>query len=265
MPSNNDEEKRELLKLKQGLIEESDIIETDVHEQPEKLKGLARFENFVYHNKWYIVVAVFFIVVGGFMLFQLLSKEAADMRVLLVTSDAKQTPDLYRKVNDIELALESYCPDFDHNGNVHVEVYYIDLTKQTGDTYYVTTNTAKFFGELDTGVAQMLICDSGISNDQELSDSENLEKFDSFFVDLGEITGDADLSGKTTIKLKDTPLAAAANYENSVPEVLVIGVKNERPDMISYNESSLERNTQAREVLVNILNDNKVGKTDGQS
>lgn len=34
--SKESDEKRELLRLKQGLIEDSDIIEQDVHEEPEK-------------------------------------------------------------------------------------------------------------------------------------------------------------------------------------------------------------------------------------
>lgn len=34
--SKESDEKRELLKLKQGIISESEVIEQDVHEQPEK-------------------------------------------------------------------------------------------------------------------------------------------------------------------------------------------------------------------------------------
>lgn len=258
MPTEN-EEKRELLKLKQGLIEESDIIETDVHEQPEELKGLAKFENFMYHNKWYIIVGLFFIIVGGFMIYQLLSKEAPDIRVLVVTSNVENTPDLYRKTHDIELGLEQYCPDYDQNGNIHVEVYYIDLTKSV-DTYYVTSNTAKFFGEIERGTAQLIICDKGIFSNEFEDEQRAEEEFNSMFTDLGEALGDDSLKGQKSVKVKDTPLAAAANYENSVPDILVMGIKNEAPGMISYSDSALKNNAEAREVLKNILSDNKINE-----
>ncbi len=254
------QEKRELLKLKQGLIEDSEIIEVDKPHEKEELKGLAKLGNFWYHNKWYIIVAVFFIAVGSFLTYQLLAKEAADMRVLLVTSNVENTPELYRKTMDIELALEQYCPDFDKNGNVHVEVYYIDLTKDTPDSYYITVNNAKFFGEIDSGIAQMIICDTNIYTDPELSDAENKERFNSLFTDLAEVTGNESLSGTYTVKFKDTPLAAAANYENSAPEILVMGVKKESPNMISYSDKALEKNSQAREVMQNILNNNVINE-----
>ncbi|MCH5325320.1 MAG: hypothetical protein J1E39_08895 [Eubacterium sp.] len=263
MPDSNDE-KRELLKLKQGLIEDSDIIDIKPREEAEKLTGLARFENFMYHNKWYVIVAIFFIAVGSFLIYQFLSKEAADMRVLVVTSDIEKTPNLLMKTADIELALEQYCPDYDGNGNVHVEVYYIDLSKNVTDNYYISTNTAKFFGEVDQGVAQLFICDAGISYTDGMTDEEADAEFNGFFVDLAEVTGDDSLAGKTTIRVKDTPLAAAANYENSVPDILVMGIKKEVPGMISYNDRSLEKNAQAREVLTNILNNNVINQVQAE-
>lgn len=55
---------------------------------------------------------------------------------MLAVSDTSKAPGLYQKVNDIELALEKYCPDFDGNGYVHVAVYSIDLTK-SGNMQYI--------------------------------------------------------------------------------------------------------------------------------
>lgn len=48
--SKESDEKRELLRLKQGLIEDSDIIEQDVHEEPEKQTAVKKIDNFFYRN-----------------------------------------------------------------------------------------------------------------------------------------------------------------------------------------------------------------------
>lgn len=266
--SRESDEKRELLKLKQGLIEESELIEEDVHEQPEKPKGFKWFENFMYRNKWYAIAAVFLIVITSIMVHQLVTKESADMTVLVVTSDVEKTPTLYQKINDIELALEQYCPDYDNNGNIHVDVYYIDLTK-TADMQYVSTNSAKFYGEVQRGEAELFICDTGILGDEN-ADENTKEwyegvKFSDMFLDLGKVTGNSSYDGMLTVKLKDTPLAKDARWENSCPDVLNLCVRREAEGMLSYSEKSLENNAHAQEVLRNILSGNKLHESKAES
>ena len=64
------DDKRELLKLKQGLIEESETIVEQKREVVE-LHGWKKVQNFFYHYKWHVVVAVFFIAVIGFFVYDL--------------------------------------------------------------------------------------------------------------------------------------------------------------------------------------------------
>ena len=54
------QERRELLKLKQGIIEESDIIQQDEPEEILRPTGIKAVENFFYHYKWYVVLIAFF-------------------------------------------------------------------------------------------------------------------------------------------------------------------------------------------------------------
>jgi len=257
MASYNDE-KRELLKMKQGIIEESDIIESEADKVVlEKPTGMAAVENFFYHNKWFIIVGLFFGLLIIFLVHQTLTREKADMTVLLVTSDSLKAPNLYQKVNDIELALEKYCPDFDKDGNVHVDVFMIDLTKSNPDPQYVNSNATKFFGEMQRGVAQLLICDTGILGDDE---NGNEVSFDSMFKDLGEVTGADRYNGKTSISLKDTVFVKDAKWENSCPDILGFSIRNMTSDLLGYNEDALLRNEQAGEVLNNILSGNVINE-----
>ena len=167
--SKESDEKRELLKLKQGIIEDSDIIEQDVHEEPEEQTAIKKIDNFFFRNKWFVVAGVFFAAVAIFLVQQMLSREQPDLTVILAVSDTSKAPGLYQKVNDIELALEQYCPDFDGNGYVHVAVYSIDLTK-SGNMQYVQSNTAKFYGEIERGVAELYICDADLLTSEGASE-----------------------------------------------------------------------------------------------
>ena len=258
MASYNDE-KRELLKMKQGLIEESDIIETDVEKAViEKPTGMAAVENFIYHNKWFILVGLFFTLVVGFLVHQTLTREAADMTVVLVTSDVEKAPNLHLKVKDVELALEKYCPDFDKNGNVHVDVFMIDLSKSNPDPQYVNMNSTKFFGEMQRGISQLFICDKDILGTDEQG---NKVDFDSLFRDLGVATGLEEYEGQNFIKLKDTNLIKDAKWENSCPEILGFGIRNMTSDLLGYGDEALMRNEQAAQVLKNVLTGNIVNES----
>lgn len=250
MASYNDE-KRELLKMKQGLIEESDIIETEADKvELEKPKGMAAVENFIYHNKWFIIVGAFFAFVLIFLIHQTITRENADMTVVLVTSDSQKAPNLYHKVKDVELALEKYCPDYNKDGSVHVDVYMIDLTKSNPDPQYVNSNATKFFGEMQRGVAQLFICDTGILGADEQG---NEVSFGSMFRDIGDATGIEEYNNESFIQLKRTDFVKDAKWENSCPEVLGFGIRNMTSDLLGYSEAALERNKQAGEVLANIL------------
>ena len=94
--SKESDEKRELLKLKQGIIEDSDIIEQDVHEEPEKQTAVKKIDNFFYRNKWFVVAGVFFAAVAIFLVQQMLSREQPDLTVILAVSDTSKAPGLYQ-------------------------------------------------------------------------------------------------------------------------------------------------------------------------
>lgn len=264
--SKESDEKRELLRLKQGLIEDSDIIEQDVHEEPEKQTAVKKIDNFFYRNKWFVVVGVFFAALIAFFAYQIFTREGPDLTVMLVISDTDKAPGLYQKVNDIELALEQYCPDYDNNGYVHVAVYFIDLTKGS-DSQYVQSNTAKFYGEIQRGVAELYICDEDIFTTEKAPEEYDPSQdyidtdvsYETMFADLGEALNMSEYSGKLRICLNDTEFVKDAKWENSCPDTLAFSVRLEKEGMISYKNSA-EYQKRAKEVLTNILTGNKVNE-----
>lgn len=264
--SKESDEKRELLKLKQGIISESKVIEQDVHEQPEKQTVAKKIDNFFFRNKWFVAVGAFFAAVGFFLVYQAVTREQPDLTVILAVSDTSKAPGLYLKVNDIELALEKYCPDFDGNGYVHVAVYSIDLTK-SGNMQYVQSNTAKFYGEIERGVAELYICDAdlltGETSTEDYDPDENTIAltYENMFSDIGKALEMPEYNGKLRVDLKDTGFVYDAKWENSCPDTLAFSVRREEPGMVSYSKSE-EYQKRAKEVLKNILTGNKVNDTE---
>lgn len=88
--SKESDEKRELLKLKQGIISESEVIEQDVHEQPEKQTVVKKIDNFFFRNKWFVAAGVFFAAVGFFLVYQAVTREQPDLTVILAVSDTSK-------------------------------------------------------------------------------------------------------------------------------------------------------------------------------
>lgn len=246
------DDKRELLKLKQGLIEESEIIreEKPVYEKP---RGFKKVVNFFYHYKWHVVVCAFFVAVCAFMIYDLVKKEDGDIRVLLITKDKQISNEIIYKVKDIELALEKYCPDFDDSGYVHVEVYNIDLCPN-GQSEYELSQVSKVMSELMLGESQMFIVDSAAF--ESVTDGN-----ESTFVQLSELYPDCEQVDGIYYKIKDSGLANLAKYEEACPDDLYI-VLPSRINASSDTEKAKLAQERCREVMDNIVNGELAGWID---
>lgn len=110
------EDKRRLLKMKQGIIEEeAEIVHEERYEKPKTFSG--KLKNFIFYYKWQLLIGILLI---GFLIYFLCTwvfVTPADIKVYCVggnyTTSAREV---------IALALEDYCPDFNGDGVVHVEI-----------------------------------------------------------------------------------------------------------------------------------------------
>lgn len=239
------QERRELLKLRQGLIEESDIIPQDESEEIPKPTGTKAVENFFYHYKWYVVVIAFFAVVLVVMIVQAVTREKPDLKVAVISSAVESG--IYPKLNDIENTLEKYCPDFDGNGYVHVQVNYIDLSTASGNIEYIDTNRQKFQSiELFGGESQMWLCDYGVI--EELYSA--YEKID-FFVDFSEEFPEAELIDAEGLVLSATDFTVHARW-STCPDDVAVYVRDVFENMTGNSKQAQEQRERALTVYRNI-------------
>lgn len=239
------DDKRELLKLKQGLIEESETIREEKKEKVE-LHGMAKVSNFFYHYKWQVVLGLFFAFVAGFLIYDVIRKEAGDMRVLVITKDSAVADNVAYKTKDFELAFEKYCPDFDDSGYVHVDVYNIDLSENI-DAEYMRAGVTKAMGEISYGESQLYILDTPAL--ESITDGGGTAGF----VNLEELYPDCPQVDGVFYHLKGSDFAIISNYVEACPDDLFFVIRR-TTDTTANKERAEKAQKRALQVFDNIIN-----------
>ncbi len=162
MAKSDEEEQRErleLLKLKQGIISESEVIPEEVETSVEAPKtAKKKIENFFYYYKWIILIGILVATTLGVMIYQTVSRDDPDIKVLLV--ETVRGSGLSSRSSQVELALEQYCPDFNGDDKTHVAVTAINLGVQESDGQYYVTQMMLFDNQL-TSEACIIVSDKG--------------------------------------------------------------------------------------------------------
>lgn len=194
---NYNDEHREMLKLKQGLIEKGENTEQDAREKPPELHGTARLKNELAYLKWAMPIFIIAAVIAAIIIAQTALTPKADIRVLLIPTSADS--ELLKFADSTEIptaALEKLCPDFDGNGKVHADVIFIDLSDTAADSQYLSVQQNRFEAEARSGDAILIISDKGFPERSGGSASGENPAFVDFSGELPEerLVGDGGVS-----------------------------------------------------------------------
>ena len=186
------DEKIELMRLKQGIVEESETIHEEKEEEI-KLSFGKKIANFFYHNKWWLGLGVFFIVLGSYLVYDILSKPNPDMVILMLCDNNAVGTSTF-----LEEYFEEYADDFNGNGKVLVTVYYIPYSNDEYQDYIngVSTKITTFLNNAD-GV---MIIGNKLTVDDLLPAEES-------FVDLSTLYPNDPHVDKYFYYIKDTKFA----------------------------------------------------------
>jgi hypothetical protein len=223
------DDRRELLKLKQGLVteEESSLELEKTHII--KPTGMAAVENFWYHNKFIIIAISFFVIVAGIMVFLTLTEEKADLTVLLISDNLEASEFFHFERAELQRTLEHFTPDFNENGNVFVNGLVIDLTTHIGDVMrsqdMIHGARVKLFAEVQHGNSLIFI-----GNKEALAGiPEGVQMpVEDFYEELF-----ADEEGESVIfyPVKGSPLDEIGVFEKiPVPDDLYIALRKKNVD-----------------------------------
>ena len=145
--------KIELMKLRQGVIESSDVVK-EVHEEAPKLTLGQKISGAWYRSKWLILFVVFVVVVFAYITYDMITTVKPDYTVLVISSNSA----LYYRTVEVEEFIESFCDDINGDGEVNVLIYNIS-TDYTSDPNVVSASQAQLMSQLQSGENVLLISD----------------------------------------------------------------------------------------------------------
>lgn len=182
-------ERLELIRLKQGVIDDSEII----HEEQIEVKQniFQKIGDFFYHNSWWLWIAVFLCLIFGFLVASLINQPHPDIIFLVIGENYEMGEE-----SGIEEYVAGFTEDFNGNGEILASMYYIPYTANTNKDY-INSVDSKLTSELNSARAVILIGNKLTKN----------VLFDDSLVDLSEIYPDNEHIKKDKFMLGDTDFA----------------------------------------------------------
>ncbi len=220
------EERIELMRLKQGVIDESETIREE-QEEKKKYTFREKIGNFFYHNKWWLGIGSFFTFIVVFLVYQTVTTVHPDLIVMLVADDdyfnAQCTP-------QIAALFEQYVGDENGDGKVTVDVYYIPASEESSLKSGFTGDSTKLFAEFQMGEALIVISDS---------EADNYIVPDSTLEDLEPYFGEYAQTEDFRFYLSDTQFAETVGWAEGLDEDFYIGIRKVK-DNFSFKEKMQE-------------------------
>lgn len=239
------EERVELLKIKQGLITESDKIDLSPDDE-KQYTFWEKIKNFVYHNKWWLGITTFFVLIAAFLVYDTLTTTKSDINIMLLCDDTE----LYTHYQDIGKYFDSLTEDYNNDGENYANVLYIpisdDENANTKSLSPYDSNLTKLSSEFQMGETMLVIADKK-SADLIIPD-ETLINLEELYPDNPNIKGYG-------FYLKGTDFASEIGYEeNDIPDDLYIGVRKVDKNLSSAKKTK-ENYGHALIMLENVIND----------
>ena len=235
------EERIELMRLKQGVISESETI----HEEKEEKKKLSvwkKIGNFFYHSKWWLIITVFIAATFGYMAVDYCAAVHPDLIIMLLTDD----PTLQTTNNYLSDYFEQFTTDYNGDGKVRVDIYPIPVDDDIQTADYYTGNMTKLSSQFQMADAVMVISDA-VADEIILAD-ETLVSLEEMFPDNKNVRGNG-------FYLRNTDFMDKVGYTGVVLDRdIYIGLRKPVKTFDSLEEMQ-ESYDKALEVLEKVMED----------
>ncbi len=224
--------KIELIKLKQGVIESSDVIK-EVHEEKPKLTLSQKLSGMWYRSKWLIIFAAAMVFAFAYIIYDTATAEHPDFTVLAISSDTG----LYYRSVELEEFMESYAYDANGDGEVSVLIY--NITTDYGDPNTATSAQAQIMSQLQSGENVIIISD---------------ESTDFLMTDFREDYPDSDRFTENGLLLNCALTREKLKWE-AMPDNLYIGVRSAARLLSTSKDEMQEEIDKAMPVFEKIVED----------
>ncbi len=236
------EERVELLKLRQGVIKESDKLDLSPDEEKEYTRW-QKFKNFIFHNKWWLGIASFFVLVASFLIYDTLTSTDPDIYVMQLVNDTA----IYAQHPQLCDYLETHTKDYNEDGEIYTNVFYIPISGEAKDDVGMyETSLTKLSGEFQLGQTMLVIADEKIED--IVGPEERFENLEEIFPDNPHVKGYG-------FYLKGTGFAEKIGLtDDDISEEMYISVRKVTNTLHSEEETK-ENHDKAMEMLKSIINE----------
>lgn len=214
-------------------------------EKKEKKSFKSKLENFWYYYKWHTLGALVVLLAVGVGLSQCIGRVDIDVVVYYLSAD----PISYAEdKTNLKKALEPYVRDYTGDGKVRIEIenYFIG---ENHDADMVKDNLRNFSNMYTAGsVMLIMVDDAGLKQMTEVG----------YFGDISDLTDEPLLYDGTVWNAEGSAFKKSESLKYwTTPMYWGVRVFNEK-SLISISKTKGEEYKFAREVLSNIINDNKI-------
>ena len=215
---NLQDKKIELVKLRQGVIDSSDVIK-EVHEEKPKLTLGQKISGAWYRSKWLIIFVIVITLAFAYIIYDMVTAEKPDFTVLVVSNDTA----LYYRTPEVEAFFESFCDDVNGDGEVNVLIYNIS-TGYSADPTMASSHQAQLMTQLQDGENVLVVADA--KTDFELIDFRGEYPEDKNITELG-------------LLLNCQYVRDALKWE-AMPDGVYLGVRNPTK-LLSTSEEEMQK------------------------
>lgn len=205
------QDKIELIKLKQGTINHSETIH-EIHEETPVLTFPQKVSNFFYHNIWWLWIVIFITLVAGIIIYDTVTTPKPDATVLMFITNEELGNYYYENIGDY---FEQFIEDNNNDGKSTVSIYYIPLNIDENDRLF-TSYMAKFSGEMQSANSLIVLADD--SCDERLFPKDILYDLTNDFGEYENVDG-------YKYYLKDTSFAETIGYDGILGDDVYIGIR----------------------------------------
>ena len=236
------EEKVDLIRLKQGVITDSDKIFKN--EEPEKHYTLwQKIGNWFYHSKWWLGIAAFCVILVSFLVYDYVTREDPDLRIMILTDHQY----LYAETDALCGWLNTMCPDYNGDGEVLTSFIYIPVSKESMEMggNYAAANNTQLLVQFQTNTSMLVLADSR---------SEEYLQPEDMYVDLEELYPDCPFVKGCKLNLNETNFTELAGLSQPLKEnsYLALRVPAENMNTLEENQQAYD---QAKAVLDQIVSE----------
>jgi len=243
------EEKVDLIRLKQGVISEEDMHFPE--EEQKTYTVWQKIGNWFYHAKWWLGIAVFCVLVGGFIIYDYVTHVDPDTCVMVLTDNA----DLSLGAEQLCRWMEPFCEDYNEDEKILVQAAVVPVSKKNmeqGGNYAAAYNS-QLLMQFQSATCMLVIADEG---------ADPYLKPDEMFVDLTELYPECPYAEGCRLKLNGTNFLELAGISGELNPGCYLALRK-----AAENFNTLEENKEAQahakavlDKIVPLLKDAQAGK-----